>query len=54
VGQAIWHIATLLTKSSGPKAPSEIYDPIGPIFYPIDKANIIVDCLGKKFGVHDM
>jgi hypothetical protein len=25
-----------------------------PIFYPIDKANIKADCLGKYFRAHDL
>jgi hypothetical protein len=54
VGQAIWHIAKSLTKRGGPKVPSESHGPLGLIFYPIDKANIIEDCLENQFRVHDM
>jgi hypothetical protein len=38
--QAIWPIAKSLTKRGGPKAPSAIHGPLGPIFYPIEIANI--------------
>jgi hypothetical protein len=38
----------------GPKAPSAIHGPLGPIFYPIDKANIIGDTLGSQFRAHDL
>lgn len=34
--------------------PSEIHGSPGPIFYPVDKANIIVDCSENQFRVHDM
>jgi hypothetical protein len=52
--QAIWPIAKPLTKRGGPKAPSAIHGPLGPIFCPIDKANIIADCLEYQFRAHDM
>jgi hypothetical protein len=45
--QTVWPIAKSLTKRGGPKAPSAIHGPLGSIFYPIDKANIIADCLKK-------
>jgi hypothetical protein len=37
--QAICPIAKSLPKSGGSKAPSAIHGPLGPIFYPVDKAN---------------
>jgi hypothetical protein len=52
--QAIWAIAKSLTKRGGPKAPPAVHGPLGPIFYPIDKANIIADCLEKQFRAHDL
>jgi hypothetical protein len=52
--QAIWPVAKSLTKSGGPKASSAIHGPLGHIFYPIDKANIIADCLENQFTVHDL
>jgi hypothetical protein len=52
--QTIWPIAKSLTKRGGQKAPSAIYGPIGPIFYPVDKANIIAVCLENQFTAHDL
>jgi hypothetical protein len=52
--KAMWLIAKSLTKRSGPKAPSAFYGPLGPIFYPIDKANIIADSLENQFIAHDL
>jgi hypothetical protein len=43
--QAVWPIAESLSKMSRPRAPSEIHGLLNPIFYPIDKANIIANCL---------
>jgi hypothetical protein len=43
--QTVWPIAKSLTKRRGQKASCVMYGPIGPIFYPIDKANIIAGCL---------
>jgi hypothetical protein len=51
--QAVWLIAEFLSKSGGPETPSEVHCPLGPIFYPIDKANIIADCIENKFRAHD-
>jgi hypothetical protein len=36
--QAICPIAKSLMKRGGPKAPSAIHGPLGPIFYPLDKS----------------
>jgi hypothetical protein len=41
-------------KRSGPKAPTAINGPLGPIFYPLDKANIVAACLEKQFRAHDL
>jgi hypothetical protein len=38
----------------GPKAPPEIHWPLGPIFYPIGKAKIIVDCLENQSRARDL
>jgi hypothetical protein len=52
--QVIWPIAKSLSKRGGPKAPSEIHGPLGLIFYPIHKTNIIADCLENQFRAHDL
>jgi hypothetical protein len=52
--QAIWPLAKSLTKRGGPKAQSAIHVPIGPLFYPFDKANAIADSLDNQFTVHDL
>jgi hypothetical protein len=36
--QAIWPIAKSLTKRGGPKATTAIHGPLGPVFYPNEKA----------------
>jgi hypothetical protein len=63
-GRQIWQFAKhtssnmtyrkTLIKSCGTKAPSAIYGPLGPIFYPIDEANIMSDCLENQFRAHDL
>jgi hypothetical protein len=50
--QAIWPIAKSLIKRARPKAPSAIHGPLNHIFYLIDKANIVADCLENQFTVH--
>jgi hypothetical protein len=35
--QGMWPITKSLSKRSGPKTPSAIHAPLGPIFYPIAK-----------------
>jgi hypothetical protein len=47
--QATWPIAKSLLRRDGPKASSAIHGPSGLKFYPIDKANPIVDCLENQF-----
>jgi hypothetical protein len=41
---AIWRIAKSLTKRAGPKAPTIIHGPLGPAFYPSEKASAIANC----------
>jgi hypothetical protein len=43
-----------LTKRGGPKASPAIHNPLGPLFYPINKANITADCSENQFTVHDL
>jgi hypothetical protein len=50
----MWPIANSLSRRGGPKAAPAIYGPLGPIFYPIDEANIIADCLESQFRSHDL
>jgi hypothetical protein len=50
--QAMWPIVN--PKRFRPKAPSAIHDPLGPIFYPINKVNIIADCLDSQFRANDI
>jgi hypothetical protein len=52
--QAVWPIVKSFAKRGGLRAPPAIYDPLGPIFCPIDKANIIADYVEKKFTLHDL
>jgi hypothetical protein len=52
--QAIWTIAKFLSKRGGQKEPSAVHGPLGPIFDPIAKANIIADCLENKFRARDL
>jgi hypothetical protein len=52
--QAIWPIAGSLTKMGGPNTPSAILGPLGPTIYPINKSNIIADCLENQLRVHDL
>jgi hypothetical protein len=52
--QALWPIANPLSKRGGKKAPSANHGTLGPIFYLIDKANIIADCLENQFRAHDL
>jgi hypothetical protein len=51
---AIWPIAKSLTKRGGPKAPNAIYGPLGPAFYPSEKANVIANCLENLFTPHKL
>jgi hypothetical protein len=47
-------MAKSLSKRGGPRAPFEVHGPLGPIFYPIDKANITEDCLENQSRAHDL
>jgi hypothetical protein len=44
----------MLSKRGVPKASSAVHGPVGPIFCPNDKANIITDCLENQFRAHDL
>lgn len=50
----IWPTAKSLTNRGGPKAPYIIHGPLGPMFYPIDKTNIIADCFQKQFTPNEL
>jgi hypothetical protein len=52
--QVIRPTAKSLTKTGGPKAPTAIHGPVGPLFYPTDKANAIADCLQDQFTAHNL
>jgi hypothetical protein len=52
--KSTWSIAKSRTKRDGLKAPSIIHGPLGRIFYLIDKANVITDCLENQFKTHDL
>jgi hypothetical protein len=52
--QAIWPIPKSFTKSGGPKAPSAIHGPSGPLFYPTNKAIAIAHCLENQFTAHNL
>jgi hypothetical protein len=52
--QAVWPIVKFLTKTGEPKAPSAVHGLLSPILYPIDKANIIADCLENHLRAHDL
>jgi hypothetical protein len=54
IPQAIWPIAKSLRKRCEPKTPSEILYPLGRLFYPIDKANAIANCLQNQFTAHNL
>jgi hypothetical protein len=50
--QAIWPVAKSLTKRGGPKASTAIHSPLGPVFYPNEKANVIANYLEYLFTPH--
>jgi hypothetical protein len=52
--QAMWPIVKSLKKRDRPKATSAIHSPLGPIFYPNEKAYIIAMCLANQFRVYDL
>jgi hypothetical protein len=37
-----------------PKAPAAVYGPLGIIFHPKEKANVIADCVENRFTSHDL
>jgi hypothetical protein len=47
--QAIWPVGRSITKGT-----TATHGPLGPIFYPTDKANIIEDCLENQFTALDL
>jgi hypothetical protein len=49
--KAIWPITKFLQKRGEPRALFEVYGPLGPVFYPINKANIIAGCLENQTGL---
>jgi hypothetical protein len=53
ISQALWPIEKPVSKRGRQKKPSAIYGPSRLIFYGIDKANVIADCLGNQFRAHD-
>jgi hypothetical protein len=50
--QAVWPVAKYLTERGGPKAPTAIHGPLGPVFYPNEKANVIANYLENLFTPH--
>lgn len=53
--QAKWLIEKSCTKArDGAKASFAIYSPLDPIFYALNKANIIADCLENQFTGLDL
>jgi hypothetical protein len=52
--QAMWLIANSSEKVMDQRHHLEFMVPLGPIFYPIDKANLIADCLEIQFRTHDL
>jgi hypothetical protein len=51
--QAIWPIAKSSQKGVDQSTICNSWS-LRPIFYPIDKANIIADCLDDQFRAHDL
>jgi hypothetical protein len=43
-----------LTHMGAPRVPTEIHGVLGPIFYPIDKANEIASYLENQFTLHGL
>jgi hypothetical protein len=37
-----------------PKAPTAVHGPLGIIYHPNEKANVIADCLENQFTSHDL
>jgi hypothetical protein len=51
---AMWPIAKSLLNRDGPKAPTAIHGTLSLKFHPIDKTNMIADCLEKQFTPHGL
>jgi len=51
---AVWLFAKSLTKRGRPKAPTAIHSPSGLQIPPLEKANVIADCLENQFSQHDL
>jgi hypothetical protein len=41
-------------KRNEPKAPTAVLGPLGTIYHPNEKANVIEDCLKNQFTSHDL
>jgi hypothetical protein len=54
ISQALWPIAKTIMKRNGPKAPTDAHGPLGIIYHPNEKANMIADCLENQFTSHDL
>jgi hypothetical protein len=52
--QAMWPLAKTLTKRGGPKVPTAIHGPSGPIFYPNAKAKVIANYLEDQITPHEL
>jgi hypothetical protein len=52
--QALLVIAKSLMNRDGPKAPATVYGPLGIIYHPNEKADVIADCLENQFTSHDL
>jgi hypothetical protein len=52
--QAIWPIAKSLFTRDGARAPTAIHGASGLKFLPLEKANVIADCLEIQFTPHEL
>jgi hypothetical protein len=52
--QAMRPIAKSLTKRGEAKATTAIHGPLGPVFYPLEKANVIANYLENLFTPHKL
>jgi hypothetical protein len=52
--QALYPIAKSLMRRDGPKAPAALHGPLGIIYHPKEKANVIADCLENQFTSRDL
>jgi hypothetical protein len=51
---AIWSLEKSLMRRDRPKAPATIHSPSGLKLFPLEKANVITDCLENQFTPHDL